>query len=117
VTTEQQQPHYSRVSTAALVVGLISLPSAFLPFGIPVAIIAMILGFAARRDAISNARPVKMANAAIVLGGIAVLIWVVIVVGFALFAWAIDASALTVTLPHQLTHDGLHPRSNLLERE
>lgn len=87
MATERHHLHYSRVSTAVLVVGLLSLPAPFLPFGIPVAIIALMLGVAARREAISDARPVKMAKVVIVLGSIAILIWLTVVVGFASFSW------------------------------
>jgi hypothetical protein len=85
-----ERPQHGRMSAAAIVVGLVSLPTAFLPFGIVVALAALVLGIAARSDAISNGRPVRMAHGALVLGAVSVLIWVLVVAGFALLAGVTD---------------------------
>jgi hypothetical protein len=83
-------PQHGRLSAIAIVVGLISLTTAFLPFGIVVALAALVLGVVARRDAINHGRPVRMAHGAIVLGTVAIVVWILIIAGFTLFAWTTD---------------------------
>jgi hypothetical protein len=85
MATEPQRSHYSKPSAAALVVGLVSMPVALLPFGVVLGVVAVILGYGARRSAIENARPVKMANTALVMGLAAIVIWAVVISGFAFF--------------------------------
>jgi hypothetical protein len=83
-------PQHGRLSAISIVVGLISLPTALLPFGIVVALAALVLGLAARREAINQGRPVRMAHGAIVLGTIAVLVWILVIAGFTFLAWSTD---------------------------
>lgn len=84
------RPQHGGMSAIALVVALVSLPTAFLPFGIVVALAALALGIVARRDAITHGRPVRMAHGALVMASVAVLIWVLVILGFALLAGIVD---------------------------
>jgi hypothetical protein len=85
-----ERPQHGRMSAAAIVMGLVSLPTAFLPFGIVVALAALGLGIAARSDAITHGRPVRMAHGALVLGTIAVAIWILVIAGFLVIAGITD---------------------------
>jgi hypothetical protein len=89
MATDEGRRHGS-LSAIAIVVGLISLPTAFLPFGIVVALASLALGFAARRDAVKHGRPVRMAHGALVLGGVSVAIWILVIAGFIVIAGVTD---------------------------
>jgi hypothetical protein len=81
-----QKHHYNRLSAAALVFGLLGVPVALLPFGVPVAILAVITGLAGRQQARRNGQPLRMANIAVVLGIAGIAVWVAVMLGFALLA-------------------------------
>jgi hypothetical protein len=76
----------NRMPAAALVFGIIGVPAALLPFGVPIAILAVVTGFGARRRSQGRSQSRRMANAAIALGLLGVGLWVAVILGFVLFA-------------------------------